>query len=361
MLGVTATPLSSNINLPMKDNYDELIVGESIASLIELGYLARAVTYSHHVGLTSLKVGISGDYTVSSSERLYNKDLMQDKLLNAYQQESLGKKTLIFNNGIETSKHVCQTFIRAGYDIKHLDNTNSAKERREILQWFREKPDAILTSVSILTTGFDEPTVESIILNRATKSLTLYFQMIGRGSRVLSDKTKFTVIDLGNNLRRFGYWEGKIDWMSIFKNPELHLESILSYDVIERNYKYVMPDKVRSKFSKSSSIDFDVKEEHEQARNKRERSIVVIERSIAQHVKMCIENSTNINDALSLLNFLNDEIEYRIRIYSNCLVKTSKHYEKWLTEDYTRKLKSALIRNFQLPFVEDKDESGIVS
>ena len=73
----------------------------------------------------------------------------------------------------------------AGYEIKHLDNTHNARERREILQWFREKPDAILTSVSILTTGFDEPTVESIILNRATKSLTLYFQMIGRGSRVL--------------------------------------------------------------------------------------------------------------------------------------------------------------------------------
>ena len=42
MLGVTATPLSSNINLPMKDNYDELIVGESISSLIEMGFLARA-------------------------------------------------------------------------------------------------------------------------------------------------------------------------------------------------------------------------------------------------------------------------------------------------------------------------------
>jgi len=35
MLGVTATPLSSNINLPMKDNYDELIVGESISELIK--------------------------------------------------------------------------------------------------------------------------------------------------------------------------------------------------------------------------------------------------------------------------------------------------------------------------------------
>ena len=64
ILGVTATPLSSNINLPMKDNYDELIVGESIEQLINNKFLARAITTTHNVGLTSLIVGANGDYTV---------------------------------------------------------------------------------------------------------------------------------------------------------------------------------------------------------------------------------------------------------------------------------------------------------
>ena len=66
-----------------------------------------------------------------------------------------------------------------------------------ILDWFKKTPNAILTSVSILTTGFDEPTVESIILNRATKSLTLYYQMIGRGSRILKNKNSFDGRDQG--------------------------------------------------------------------------------------------------------------------------------------------------------------------
>ncbi|MBL4862519.1 MAG: DEAD/DEAH box helicase family protein, partial [Crocinitomicaceae bacterium] len=39
ILGVTATPLSSNKALPLNDNYDKLLVGESISSLIEEGYL----------------------------------------------------------------------------------------------------------------------------------------------------------------------------------------------------------------------------------------------------------------------------------------------------------------------------------
>ena len=181
VLGVTATPLSSNIELPMADNYNELIVGESIESLIENEFLAQAKMYSYNVGLTSLVVGANGDYTVKSSEDLYTNNEMLSKLMEAYNERCEGKKTLIFNNGINTSLFVYDLFRNAGYPVAHLDNTASKKERTQILKWFKETPNAILTSVSILTTGFDEPTVESIILNRATKSLTLYYQMIGRG------------------------------------------------------------------------------------------------------------------------------------------------------------------------------------
>ncbi|MCB0409346.1 MAG: DEAD/DEAH box helicase family protein, partial [Flavobacteriales bacterium] len=62
VLGVTATPLSSNVKLPMYQNYDELIVGESISYLVENGFLAKAETFSYNVGLSSLKVGSNGDY-----------------------------------------------------------------------------------------------------------------------------------------------------------------------------------------------------------------------------------------------------------------------------------------------------------
>ncbi len=344
VLGVTATPLSSNISIRMRDNYDELIIGESISSLIGNGFLSKATTYHYHVGLTSLKVGRTGDYTVSSSERLYNNHAMQDKLLSAYKEKCIGKKTLIFNNGIATSQYVYATFQEAGFEIKHLDHSHSATERRDILQWFRDKPDAILTSVSILTTGFDEPTVDCIILNRATKSLTLYFQMIGRGSRILPKKKEFSIIDLGNNLNRFGLWDAPIDWESIFKNPELYLAGIKSDEEIERSYRYVMPEDLRAKFSNSVSIDFDIKDEHQKAISLGQRPKEVIERSIQQHVKICMENSSSIEEALVLSNLLKEEIEFRVRTFTRCLSKTSESYVKWLAEDYKRKFKFALIK-----------------
>ena len=338
ILGVTATPLSSNIKLPMNQNYDELIVGDTIASLIQNGFLAKATTYSYNVGLTSLKVGINGDYTVKSSDDLYSNMAMQEKLLHAYTEKSLGKKTLIFNNGINTSLYVYDTFREAGYPIRHLDNTSSPEDRRQILSWFKKTPDAILTSVGILTTGFDEPTVESIILNRATKSLTLYYQMIGRGSRKLPNKDTFTVIDLGNNAARFGLWSEAVDWQHIFKSPEFYLENLRDDIEIEMHFKYEMPPELRAKFSKTVDVSFDVDEEHKLAISRNLRSKVVVEKSLEQHASMCVDNTEDLYEAKQLAKELHDDIESRMKRYSNCLSHCSKNYREWLIEDYKLKL-----------------------
>ena len=338
ILGVTATPLSSNIKLPMHQNYDELIVGDTIDSLINKGFLAKANTYSYDVGLTSLKVGINGDYTVKSSDELYSNILMQEKLLHAYTEKSLGKKTLIFNNGINTSLYVCETFREAGYDIRHLDNTSSNEERKEILHWFKHTPNAILTSVGILTTGFDEPSVETIILNRATKSLTLYFQMIGRGSRKLEHKSEFTVIDLGNNAARFGLWSDPVNWQHIFKSPEYYLENLRDDAEIEMHFKYEMPAELRTKFKNSKDITFNIEEEHRKAIRQNLRSKVVLDKSLEQHAGMCLENSENLQEAKLLAKELQDDIECRVKRFSKCLSQSSKNYREWLVEDYKTKL-----------------------
>ncbi|MFN5680589.1 MAG: DEAD/DEAH box helicase, partial [Flavobacteriia bacterium] len=110
ILGVTATPLSSNRNLPLKDHYNKLLVGESISNLIGDGYLSDAETYSYDVNLHGLKIGSNGDFTVSSSDLLYSNYFMQEKLIFAYEEVAIGEKTLIFNAGIETSRRVEESF-----------------------------------------------------------------------------------------------------------------------------------------------------------------------------------------------------------------------------------------------------------
>ncbi len=349
-LGVTATPLSSNTNLPMTDNYDELIVGETIESLIENKFLARAETYSYNVGLTSLVVGANGDYTVKSSEDLYTNNDMLSKLMHAYEDCSKGKKTLIFNNGINTSLHVFDTFRAAGYPVAHLDNTHSKKEREQILKWFKETSDAILTSVSILTTGFDEPTVESIILNRATKSLTLYYQMIGRGSRILKNKDTFTVVDLGNNFHRFGPWGSDLDWQKIFRSPNFYLDGLLNDEELESNFRYEMPPEIREQFVNSNEVYFDITKTYTESIRSGESSKVVLERSIEHHAKICTENSEDVYDALILMKLLDDDIDHRIHRYTKCISKSTFNFVEWLKDDYKRKLRSYLRSNFDYIF-----------
>lgn len=346
ILGVTATPLSSNIKLPMKDHYKKLIVGETISSLISKKFLAQANLYNYDVSLKSLKLGISGDYTVKSSDALYGNQHMLGKLLTAYEELGKGTKTLIFNNGISTSRYVYETFRRAGYPVRHLDNKNSASERREILDWFSATPDAILTSVSILTTGFDEPSVETIILNRATRSLTLYFQMIGRGSRIFKGKNEFNVVDLGNNIARFGPWDAPVNWQDIFHFPDFYLENIRSDEEIEREFVYEMPSLLRAKFSNSPRIEFDVKAIYKEIFAAGKKSKEVLERSIEQHATMCLENSKDVFQARILAKELSEDIEYRIKQYSHCIMNNTKNYREWLQEDYERKLRLRISQLF---------------
>jgi superfamily II DNA or RNA helicase len=342
ILGVTATPLSSNISLPMKDSYEELIVGNPIQSLIDNGFLAKAITYSFDVGLSSLKIGINGDYSIKSSEILYSNSVMQSKLLQAYEQKAKGKKTLIFNAGINTSRHVYETFFDAGYDVRHLDNANTKQQRAAILEWFKNKPDAILTSVGILTTGFDEPTIDTIILNRATRSLSLYFQMIGRGSRIIPGKSKFDVIDLGNNVARFGFWSSPVDWQKIFRSPNYFLENIVSDDAIERRFKYIMPDEIRQRFNKTETLEFDIDKENDRVLAEGLQTAIVLDRSIEQHANMIVENSEDFVEALSLVRLLEADIADRIRRYCYNICKSTQNFKAWAEEDYKKKLKLSI-------------------
>lgn len=336
VIGVTATPFSSDINLPMRKHYEELIIGESVVSLIEQGFLANPKTWKYDVELNTLQTGLHGDYTVSTSDELYSSTPMLDLLVHAYTAHAAKKKTLIFNNGIITSKKVYHTFNELGYPVRHLDNATPPAERTEILQWFKRTSGAILTSVSILTTGFDEPSVQAVILNRATTSLTLYHQMIGRGARRLPKKKSFSIIDLGNNTDRFGNWNDPIDWQYVFDHPEEFHERISTQTTYEA---HAISSELRASFPNTLELSFDIEQAHHQALEQQQKPKIVIRDSIRQHALMCVDNSESIVEALALAELLDKEISWRIKQYGKCLGKVTKNYTDWLQEDYRSKLK----------------------
>lgn len=343
ILGVTATPLSSNKSLPLNDHYNKLIVGESILSLINGGYLADAETFTYDVNLHGLKIGTNGDFTVSSSEVVYGNFFMQEKLLFAYEEVAVGQKTLIFNSGIETSLRVEETFKKRGYKIRHLDSTFSDKDRKEVLHWFKVTPDAILTSVGILTTGFDEPTVETIILNRATRSLTLYHQMIGRGSRRLPNKDKFRLIDLGNNVRRFGLWQDYINWHDAFRFPDRFLESRLSEgDDLEFEVEFEFPRHMEQLVDTAFLESFSMRDVYYECLDRGEKGKLAVDLSLVNHCEGIARKTTEFDEALKIQEALQEHIEHRLKMYTKCIAKSTPNYFKYLIETYNRQLRQEL-------------------
>jgi len=345
IIGVTATPFSCDITKPMKRYYDSLITGESIAGLISEGFLAKPVSFAYQVELNSLKTGIHGDYSVTSSNELYSSPSMQELLLKAYVENASGKKTLIFNNGIATSLKVYDTFNTAGIAIRHLDNKTPDQERKNILQWFKRTKGAVLTSVSILTTGFDEPTVQHIILNRATTSITLYHQMIGRGARRLASKKIFGVTDLGNNIQRFGAWEAPLDWQYVFDQPEAFAKEVHQHGTGNSAVQsHGISAELRSQFPSTLEMSFDIEGGYHEAIDLDKKPKTVIQQSLRQQAKMCMDNSDTLSGAVALAEALQPEIEWRVKQYVKCLENASRNYRDWLMEDYQNRLKNLIIK-----------------
>ena len=329
--------------MPLSDNYNKLLVGESISSLIDGGYLADADSYTYDVNLNGLKIGSNGDFTVSSSDVVYGNYFMQEKLLFAYEEVAVGDKTLIFNSGIDTSVRVEETFKKRGYQIRHLDSTFSDKDRKDVLRWFKETPDAILTSVGILTTGFDEPTVNTIILNRATRSLTLYHQMIGRGSRKLPNKDRFKLIDLGNNVRRFGLWQDYINWQDAFRFPDRFLESRLSeQEDIQFEAAFEFPRGLDEIIDVSFLADFNIKDVYYDCIDQGLKGKDAVDRSLENHFLAIHKGAEDFFHGLEILDLLQGHIEHRLKHYTKCITKSTPNYLKYILETYNRQLRQRL-------------------
>lgn len=224
-IGFSATPISSQKSTPLKNMYDDIVCCAGINDLIKEGNLTQNKTYViKGIEKSKFKKDNKGEYSHSSMMEQFNLPKMIQNTIAAYEKKCNGKKTIIFNVGCEHSIAVCDAFIEKGYNCKYLDG--NSKDREEILTWFKENDDAILCNIDILTTGFDEPSVMNVIVNRSTTSLPLWLQMTGRGGRLFPGKGYFNIIDLGGNVQTHGDWSEKRNWNHLFFNPKKKGEGV---------------------------------------------------------------------------------------------------------------------------------------
>jgi superfamily II DNA or RNA helicase len=219
IIGFTATPLAAKKTNPLRNYFTDIVCGIDIPDLIEQGFLCPERTYSSPkiVNRARLKMK-AGEFDQAQMAQIYKEPKYIDTTINAYKKHSIGQKTIIFNCNVEHSQGVNAAFIAQGFNSRHLDADSS--DREEILEWFANTPDAILNNIGIATTGFDQPDIETVIVNKATASMPLWLQMCGRGARPHPVKLAFTIIDLGANCITHGAWSSPRDWNQVFHNPK---------------------------------------------------------------------------------------------------------------------------------------------
>lgn len=76
------------------------------------------------------------------------------------------------------------------------------KERERIIRDFKAQKIKYLVNVAVLTTGFDAPHVDVIAILRATESIGLMQQIIGRGLRLYEGKDHVLILDYAENIER---------------------------------------------------------------------------------------------------------------------------------------------------------------
>lgn len=209
VIGLTATPFRLGHGYITDGDalfQAPLINPVSIIDLQSKGYLAMLKSKITKKRLDTEGVAVRGgeyverELALKVDDHLTSAQVIDETIAKAGDR----KHWLIFCCGIEHAEHVCKILNDAGIRSACVTGNTSKKQREEILLSFRKGNIIALTNANVLTTGFDFPGIDLIVMMRPTMSPGLYIQMAGRGLRPCEGKTDCLVLDFAGNVAMHG-------------------------------------------------------------------------------------------------------------------------------------------------------------
>jgi len=178
---------------------------ENFNKLVSDGYLTNLISISTKLQLNTRGVKKSaGDYNIKALGTKFDRDkITAQAVLEVIKYGKNYKKWLIFAIDTKHADNICAELIKGGIDAEVLHSKMSAN-REFITRGFKSGSIRCLISVGMVTTGFDAPNVDLIVLLRPTMSSALHVQMVGRGLRVADGKSHCLVLDFSGNTTRLG-------------------------------------------------------------------------------------------------------------------------------------------------------------
>jgi superfamily II DNA or RNA helicase len=199
LVGFTATPRRGD-KQGLGAVFEDICYARDLREMIAERYLCPITGWRVDSGTSLDNVRIRhGDFVERDLAAVVNTSDRNSLLVNAYKQYANWGRAIIFCVDVAHAQDVCQTFKAAGIRTAAVWGAMPREDRRATLGRFSKGDIRVVTNCTVLTEGFDEPRVDTIIMARPTQSRLLYAQMVGRGTRKHPEKTNLIVIDISDN------------------------------------------------------------------------------------------------------------------------------------------------------------------
>lgn len=204
-VGLTATPYRTghgHLTQGKEAYFDKVVYSITIERLLAAGHLAplRVPNQPVTFDTTAARI-VAGEYVFDEDfEEVLTQRETLERIIDNWRGRAAGRKaTLVFCSSVRQANLVGEMM-----DAPVLTGDMPEKERDELIARFKAGEVPVLVNVLVLTTGFDAPNVDCLLVLRPTMSPGLWVQMAGRGMRTCPGKTDCLVLDHGQNTLRHG-------------------------------------------------------------------------------------------------------------------------------------------------------------
>lgn len=182
----------------------KVVRGPSVAELTAQGWLVPARYWSvPGVNLAGCKV-VRGDFRPSDLAAAFDRPELVGDVVATYRRLADWRIGVVFASGVEHATHLAAQFEAAGLTAAAVHGGTPKHERAFHLHQHRHGLTQVLVSADLLVEGWDNPLVGAVVMARATNSMIVWRQAVGRGLRNQQGKTDCVVLDHGGNCARLG-------------------------------------------------------------------------------------------------------------------------------------------------------------
>ena len=209
VIGFTATPYRLDSGMLHEGDgalFTDIAYEAGVAEMIAQGYLCEVVPKRTETQLDTSGVGSrGGEFIAGQLEAAVDVEAVTKSAVDEIVRHGADRGSwLVFCAGVRHAEHVRDAIQGRGFTCEAILGETASAERDRVIAAFKRGDIRCLTNANVLTTGFNAPGVDLIAMLRPTKSVGLYVQMIGRGTRLANGKDNCLVLDFAGNVERHG-------------------------------------------------------------------------------------------------------------------------------------------------------------